>query len=99
MEDHKSPVATGGFMFKATDDGEWQNLGYVDDGGISLTADSDEEELDRWHEALLKLNEPVSFRIKLPWYMENEWYRIFTGRLRHTVPSLRRGRKGHRKNN
>lgn len=99
MEDHKSPVATGGFMFKANDDGEWQSLGYIDEGGIALTADSDEEELDRWHEALLKLNEPVSFRIKLPWYMENEWYRIFTGRLRHTVPSLRRGRKGHRKNN
>lgn len=97
MEDHKSPVATGGFMFKATDDGEWQSLGYVDEGGISLAADSDEEELDRWHEALLKLNEPVSFRIKLPWYMENEWYRIFTGRLKHTVPTLRRGRKGHRK--
>lgn len=97
MEDHKSPVATGGFMFKATDDWEWQNLGYVDDGGISLAADSDEGKLDRWHEALLKLNEPVSFRIKLPWYMENEWYRIFTGRLKYTVPSLRRGRKGHRK--
>lgn len=51
MDDKKSPVATGGFMFKATDDGEWQNLGYVDEGGISLVSDSDEEELDRWHEA------------------------------------------------
>lgn len=97
MEDHKSPVATGGFMYMATDDGEWQNLGYVDEGGISLAADSDEEELDRWHEALLKLNEPVSYRFKLPWYMENEWYRIFTGRLKWTVPMLRRGKKGHRK--
>lgn len=97
MDDKKSPLASGGFMFKATDDGEWQSLGYVDEGGISLSTDSDDEELDRWHEALLKLNEPVSYRFKLPWYMENEWYRIFTGRLRHTVPSLRRGKKGHRK--
>lgn len=99
MGDENPVPASGGFMFKSGENGEWQNLGYVSDSGISFVSDSDEEELDKWHEALLKLNEPVSFRIKLPWYMENEWYRIFTGRLRHTVPSLRRGRKGHRKNN
>lgn len=96
MGDEEAKFASGGFMFKATDDGEWENVGYVDEGGISFASDSDEEELDRWHEALLKLNEPVSFRIKLPWYMKNEWYRIFTGRLRWTVPMLRKGRKGHR---
>lgn len=97
MGDENPVPASGGFMFKTDSDGEWQNLGYVDEGGISLTADSDEEELDRWHavsfrKALLKLNE-----LKLPWYMENEWYRIFTGRLKHTVPTLRRGRKGHKR--
>lgn len=97
MGDEDFTPATGGFVFMSGDGGEWESLGYVDEGGISLTADSDEEELDRWHETLLSLSEPVSFRIKLPWYMENEWYRIFTVRLRYTVPTLRRGRKGHRK--
>ena len=97
MEDHKSPVATGGFMFKATDDGEWQNLGYVDEGGIAFVSDSDEEELDRWHEALSKLHEPVSFTLRTEWYSLNGLYNLATGRCRYTVPSLRRGKKGHRK--
>ena len=87
--------ASGGFMFKCSDDGEWQNLGYIGDSGISFAADSDDDELGKWHDMLLSLNKPVTFKIKFPWYMENEWYRIFTGRLKYTVPSLRRNRKGH----
>lgn len=97
MDDKKSPLASGGFMFKATDDGEWQNLGYVDEGGIAFVSDSDEEELDKWHEALLKLNEPVSFTLRPEWYSLNRLYKLAAGRCRYTVPMLRHGRKGHRK--
>lgn len=98
MGDENATFASGVFMFRASDDGEWESVGYIDEGGISLTADSDEEELDKWHDMLLSLNEPVSFELKLPWYKVNELYRIFTGRLRYTVQRLRRWNKGHGRN-
>ena len=94
MGDENFAPLNGGFLFKASDDGEWENVGYIGEDGITLSG-SDEEELDKWHDMLLSLNEPVSFELKLPWYMVNEWYRIFTGRLKYTVPRLRRWNKGH----
>lgn len=98
MGDEVLTPVSGGFVFKAGDDGEWQNVGFVDEDGISVTADSDEEEPELWADKLVVLsNEPVSFRLRLPWYMSNELYRIFTGRHKYTVPMLRRGRKGHGK--
>lgn len=98
MGDENATFVSGGYMFRASDDGEWENLGYVDEGGVLLSADSGDDELDKWHEMLLSLSEPVSFELKLPWYMTNEWYRIFTGRYRYSVRSLRRENKGHRRN-
>lgn len=98
MEDHKSPVATGGFMYMATDDGEWQNLGYVDEGGISLAADSDEGELEVWAGKLFDSCDTGFFAVKPTWYALNRLYKLVTGRYRYTVPSLRRENKGHRRN-
>ena len=81
-------------MFKA-DGNEWQNLGYVGEGGISLSADNDE--LEVWSGKLAKLaSEPVTVAIKPEWWSLNGLYRLITGRARYTVPMLRKRRKGHR---
>lgn len=93
-DENFAPVA-GGFVCMADDDGEWQNLGYVSEGGISFVSDSDEDEQEAWADKLLDMGKTVSFRLKLPWYMQNTWYWIFTGHHKWTVPKLRKGKKGH----
>lgn len=97
MGDEIPTFASGGFMFRATDDGEWESLGYVGEFGISFVSNSDEDEPEAWTGKLLDTGETVSFRLKLPWYMQNTWFWIFTGHYKWTVPKLRKGRKGHRK--
>ena len=67
------------------DNVELQELG--EPVSMSLDGNSDE------HEDIAKiLSEPMeySFVLKMPWYMTNEWYKIFTGKLRFDVRSLNR---------
>jgi len=83
-------------MFCATDSDEFENLGYVDEGGVSLTADSDDDETELWAGRLMELsNEPITFRLKPQWWSLNRFYKLVTGRYKYTVRSLRRDRKGH----
>lgn len=92
----ESGFATGGFVFRATDSDEWENLGYVGEGGVSLSTDSDDDETELWAGRLMELsNEPITFRLKSHWWSLNRLYKLVTGRCRYTVPKLRRDRKGH----
>lgn len=98
MGDENATFASGGFMFMAGDDGEWQNLGYVDEGGISLSADIDDE-LEVWSGKLVELsNQPVTITLRPEWWSLNRLYKLVTGRYRYSVRSLRRDNKGHRRN-
>jgi len=81
----------GGYMYKVLDDGEYENLSYISEDGITLTAD----ELDRYHAALLKQPTCVSFSLSIPWYELNRLYGVLYGRPKYTVSRLRRDRKGH----
>lgn len=87
--------ATGGYMYKVLDDGEYERLGYVADSGITLSVDG--EEMDGFDAALLKQPTCVSFRLDVPWYELNKLYKLLTGRSKYTVARLRRDRKGHPK--
>lgn len=98
MGDENATFASGGFMFRAGDDGEFENLGYVDEGGISLSADSDDE-LDVWADKLVELsNQPMTIALKPEWWCRNRLCKLFTGRYVYSVRSLRRDNKGHRRN-
>lgn len=98
MGDEIPTFASGGFMFRATDDSEWESLGYVGEFGIPFVSDSDEEELELWQDKLLSLNnETVTISLRPEWWALNRLYKLVTGRYRYTVPKLRRKRKGHRK--
>lgn len=83
----------GGYMYKVLDNDEYENLGYVSEGGITLTTDDDE--LDRYHAVLLKQPTCVSFSLDVPWYALNRLYGVLYGRPKYTVARLRRDRKGH----
>ena len=98
MGDESFTPATGGFMFKTSDDGEWQNLGYVSEDAISFVSDSDEEELDVWAGKPFDSCDTGFFAVKPTWWALNELYKIAFGRPMYTVPSLRRDNKGHRRN-
>lgn len=95
MGDESFTPATGGFMFKANGNGVWENVGYVDDGGISFVSDSDEEELDVWAGKLFDSCDAGFFAVKPTWWALNRLYKLVTGRYRYTVPKLRKGKKGH----
>ena len=86
--------ASGGFIFTSNGDGEWQNLGYVGDGGITLTSGNDE--LEPWADKLLELsNKQITF---WPiWYTVNPMCRLLGVRPAYTIRLLRRGGKSHRK--
>lgn len=45
--------ATGGFVFRAADGG-WENLGHMDEGGVSLHASDEEQSM--WAGKLLELS-------------------------------------------
>lgn len=95
MGDENATFASGGFMFKMSDDGEWENLGYIGDGGITLT-DSDDCEV--WSGKLEALSQTVSIAVKPEWWSLNRLYKLVIGRYKYTVPRLRRWNKGHGRN-
>ena len=85
-------VSAGGTMY-LMEDGGWRPIGHVTEDGITLSADGTGH--DTWRDMTDVPGDTVSFELRIPWYMVNEWQRIFTGRLRWTVRSLRRLNKGH----
>lgn len=98
MGDENFAPLNGCSLFKASDDGEWENVGYVDEGGISLSAYG-YDELEAWSNKLVELsNEPMTIVLKPQWWSLNKFYKLVTGRYRYTVRSLRRWNKGHRRN-
>jgi hypothetical protein len=94
MGDEDATFASGGFMFRASDDGEWENLGYIGEDGITI--DSDDVEV--WQGKLAELNQTVTIALNPQWWSLNRLYKLVTGRYRYTVRSLRRWNKGHRRN-
>lgn len=87
--------ATGGFMYMANGSGEWENIGYISDGGISFA--SDDDDLEVWQGRLLELNKPVTVALKPMWWSLNRLYKLVYGRYRYTVASLRKEGKGHKR--
>lgn len=93
MGDEDFAPATGGLLFKMSDDGELENLGYIGEDGITI---SDDYEV--WAGKLLELNQTVSIAVKPYWWSLNRLYKLVIGRYKYTVPRLRRWNKGHRRN-
>lgn len=94
MGDENFTPATGGFLLKASDDGDWESVGYIGDDGISLS-DGDEE-LEVWAGRLVELsNKPVAIAVRPYWWSLNRFFKLATGRYKYTVPRLRRWNKGH----
>jgi hypothetical protein len=92
MGDESATFASGGFMFRASDDGEWENIGYIGDGGIAF---SDSDDIEVWQSKLAELNQTVRIAVRPYWWSLNRLYKLVTGRYRYTVRSLRRDNKGH----
>lgn len=96
MGDENFAPLNSGFLVKASDDGEWESIGYIGEDGISLSADG---ELETWSSKLANLaNEPMTITLKPQWWSLNRLYKLVTGRYKYTVPRLRRWNKGHRRN-
>ena len=97
MGDENFAPLNSGFLVKASDDGEWENIGYIGDDGISLSGG--DEELEVWAGRLVELsNEPVAIVVRPQWWSLNRLYKFVIGRYKYTVPRLRRWNKGHRRN-
>lgn len=92
MGDDCKPVA-GGYLYRSVDDGEWESLGFVNEGGISLSGGDDDMEV--WQGVLSA--EPVTVVLKPHWWALNNLYKLVIGRPKYTVPMLRRWNKGHRR--
>lgn len=92
MGDENFAPLNSGFLVKASDDGEWENLGYIGEDGITIT-DSDDYEV--WQGKLLELNKTVTIAVRPYWWSLNRLYKLVTGRYEYTVPRLRRWNKGH----
>lgn len=90
MGDEDFAPLNRGFLVKASDDGEWENIGYIGDDGITI---SDDYEV--WSGKLTELNKTVSIAVKPYWWSLNKLYKLVTGRYKYTVPRLRRWNKGH----
>ena len=95
MGDEDFAPLNSGFLLKASDDGEWENLGYISEDGMTLT-DSDDVEV--WQGKLAELNQTVRIAVRPYWWSLNRLYKLVTGRYKYTVPRLRRWNKGHRRN-
>ena len=91
MGDEDFAPLNSGFLLKASDDGEWENIGYI--GADGITIDSDDVEV--WSGKLLELNQTVSIALRPQWWSLNRLYKLVTGRYMYTVPRLRRWNKGH----
>lgn len=90
MGDENFAPLNSGFLFRASDDGEWENLGYIGEVGITISDD-----YDVWQGKLDELNQTVSFAVRPHWWALNRLYKLVTGRYKYTVRSLRRWNKGH----
>lgn len=95
MGDENFAPLNGGFLVKASDDGEWENLGYIGADGITF---SDSDDIEVWQGKLSELNQTVTIALKPQWWSLNRLYKLVTGRYKYTVRSLRRWNKGHRRN-
>lgn len=94
MGDEDFAPLNSGFLVKASDNGEWENIGYIGDDGISLSGG--DEELEVWAGRLVELsNEPVAIAVRPHWWALNNLYKLVIGRPKYTVPMLRRWNKGH----
>ena len=93
MGDEKT-YASGGLLFKAGDGGEWENLGYISDEGISIASD---EDLEVWQGRLPELDKPVTIALKPMWWSLNRLYKLVYGHHRYTIASLRKEGKGHKR--
>lgn len=90
MGDEDFAPLNSGFLVKASDDGEWESLGYIGEVGITISDD-----YDVWQGKLAELNQTVSIAVKPYWWSLNRLYKLATGRYKYTVPRLRRWNKGH----
>ena len=95
MGDENFAPATGGLLFKASDDGGWESVGYIGEDGITFP---DSYDVEVWQGKLSELNQTVSIVVRSQWWSLNRLYKLVTGRYRYTVPRLRRWNKGHRRN-
>lgn len=94
MGDENFAPLNSGFLVKASDDGEWESIGYIGEDGITI----DSDDFDVWQGKLAELNQTVSIAVKPQWWSLNRLYKLVTGRYRYTVRSLRRWNKGHGRN-
>lgn len=92
MGDENFAPLNSGFLVKASDDGEWESIGYIVEDGITFP---DSDDIEVWQGKLADLNQTVSIAVRPQWWSLNRLYKLVTGRYRYTVPSLRRWNKGH----
>lgn len=92
MGDENFAPLNSGFLVKASDDGEWENIGYIGEVGITFP---DSDDIEVWQGKLAELNQTVSIAVKPQWWSLNRLYKLVTGRYMYTVPRLRRWNKGH----
>lgn len=95
MGDDSPSVTAGGFMLRSSDGGEWENVGFISDDGISFSADGDD--MDVWQGKLLDLNKTATVALKPEWWSLNRLYKLVYGRYMYTVASLRKEGKGHKR--
>lgn len=95
MGDENFAPLNSGFLVKASDNGEWESLGYIGEDGITF---SDSGGYEVWQGRLAELNQTVRIAVRPYWWSLNRLYKLVTGRYRYTVPRLRRWNKGHRRN-
>ena len=89
----------GGFLVRSTG-GEFENVGYIGDDGITLSCDDDE--LVRFDKRLLATQtcgtltlKPKMSRKLAGMLLGNVFGKLFGHGPRHTVTAMRRERKGH----
>lgn len=92
MGDENFAPLNSGFLVKASDDGERENIGYIGEVGITFP---DSDDIDVWQGKLAELNQTVRIAVRPYWWSLNRLYKLVTGRYMYTVPRLRRWNKGH----
>lgn len=95
MGDEDFAPLNSGFLVKASDNGEWESIGYIGEGGITF---SDSDDIEVWQGKLSELNQTVRIAVRPHWWSLNRFFKLVTGRYKYTVPRLRRWNKGHRRN-
>lgn len=92
MGDENFAPLNSGFLVKASDDGEWENIGYIGEVGITFP---DSDDIEVWQGKLAELNQTVRIAVRPYWWSLNRFFKLATGRYKYTVPRLRRWNKGH----